>query len=113
MVADNYYSTYNFTLFIGFIFFLYLVIYYFKQFKQYRAQKKKYDERIIPECPDYWTNIGKHKCRNDKNIGICGPTVDFNDEVFNPPNNPEAKNYTRCRWAKTCKAPWEYISTLC
>ena len=101
------------TLAIILVFFI--IFHYYNQYQSYN-KKKSPKKRIRLECPDYWAVEGNNICRNIHKIGKCsllgdrGGKIDFNDEIF---QNKDTGNYAKCKWSKTCKAPWEGISDLC
>ena len=88
---------------------------------QYNKDKKAKDNLKFPpfpsKCPDYWTNMGDSKCKNEHNIGLCkkyngnkdSNVMDFGDDLF----KGEKGMFYKCSWARKCKAPWEGIDKLC
>ena len=72
---------------------------------------------FVSKCPDYWEVVGKDKCRNVNNLGVClkpdgtkdSDVMDFNIPIF----QGEKGLYYKCSWANKCKVPWEGVSQLC
>ena len=62
-----------------------LIIYYWRKYKQYLEDKKNasWPERIS-NCPDYWEDLGKNKCRNVNNIGLCPSWKKLDGEKCTP-----------------------------
>lgn len=92
------------------LFFIFVGIYIYKSFRDFQKMKKKDNDnrRIKNECPDYWENVGKHKCKNVEGLGKCSKdpnnnVMDFDTEVF---NHDKTGNYSKCKWAKQCDVTW-------
>ena len=72
---------------------------------------------FVSKCPDYWEVVGKDKCRNVNNLGVClkpdgtkdSDVMDFDLPIF----KGKKGMYYKCNWAKKCNTPWEGIDTLC
>lgn len=72
---------------------------------------------FVSKCPDYWEVVGKDKCRNVNNLGVClnpdgtkdSDVMDFDLPIF----KGKKGMYYKCSWAQKCKVPWEGISNLC
>ena len=97
-----------------------LIVYYYFAYKNFINGWNSRNARGPPNpCPDTFRHEGNNMCRNVQNIGSCpkGPdgtlelngTVSFNDKKYKGPNGPLEK----CKWAKSCKTPWEGIDNLC
>ena len=87
----------------------------------YLKEKDKKSKLKFPpfpsKCPDYWTNMGDLKCKNDHNLGLCkkyngvrnSNVMDFGGDLF----KGEKGMFRKCSWANKCRAPWEGIDKLC
>ena len=100
---------------------LIFVIYLATSIWGYLKDKANKDNLKFPpfpsKCPDYWTNLGGSKCKNEHNIGLCkkyngtygSDIMDFSDDLF----KGDKGLFYKCSWARKCKAPWEGIDKLC
>jgi hypothetical protein len=112
-------ATFNLVLLIVIV--LTIAIFVGLNVKGFIGEKKKRDKLKFPpfpsKCPDYWTNIGDSRCKNEHNLGLCkkyngtkdSNVMDFGDDIF----RDEKGMFYKCSWANKCRTPWEGIDKLC
>lgn len=64
----------------------------------------------VPPCPDYWENLGDHKCKNSKDLGNgkCKGEHSFKAKEW----QGVAGRKKKCGWAKSCLIEWDGISNV-
>lgn len=64
----------------------------------------------VPPCPDYWENLGDHKCKNSKGLGNgkCDGEHSFKAKQWQGLGGRKKK----CAWAKSCQIEWDGISNV-
>lgn len=76
----------------------------------YRAHSNVVFPPEYSECPDYWTVIGKNKCRND----MTGPNSNGPEEMTADFNGDEYKGRiglkNKCTWANSHNVVWDRIT---
>lgn len=85
--------------------------YYYYLFREYSKNEEALkNNKITPQCPDYWKAEGNNICKNVFNIGRCNlgnhDSMDFSDKLY-------AEDINKCKWSKFCEASWEGIDNLC
>lgn len=86
--------------------------YYYYSYREYnKIQVALAQNKLTPQCPDYWRSVGDNKCKNEKNIGRCNlssgnDVMEFSDKLFE-------KDINKCMWSKHCEASWEGVDNLC
>ena len=98
----------------GLLTFILMIVYFYNQYKEIKKIQHNKKIEYITHCPDYWQNIGEHKCKNTFKLGKCAlddnTIMDFNDKVF---QNINTGNYAKCKWSKGCNVFWGDIDRLC
>lgn len=64
----------------------------------------------VPPCPDYWENLGDHKCKNTKGLGNgqCDGEHSFKAKKYQGYKGRKEKK----EFAKQCQIEWDGISNV-
>lgn len=88
-----------------------LVALSFIAYSLYKLRTNRKYPPVVGDCPDYWDSAeegGKQICKNTKNIGTCGKTMNFLSPQFVGMDGI----CNKAKWAKSCELSWDGITNV-
>jgi hypothetical protein len=108
--------------FLSGIIILGVCVYYFLDIRKQRKKQggaksdDKPSNKKYSECPDYFEIGDNGECINEKQLGSCKGTYNFDELLANYADvfrTDKQKNKLKCEWAKSCDVAWTGIDRLC